>query len=358
MILIVLSDLHLGKGRYLKNGQINILEDFTEDEKFYELCEFYSKGEFEQEDVHLILNGDVLNLIQVDVDGVFSHIIDDQLTVRQIDAIVRGHPKFFEGLRRFLRSPKKKISYVIGNHDAGMAFEKAQVAFRQYVGEVDFCFTTNIGGVHIEHGHRFEIINTVPSSKYFMDGPNGKLILNLPWGSLFCISLLPLLKKDRPLIDKVRPLSAYVKWCLIHDFPFFIRLAKLVSSYIIQTNFDEYIKQNRNFKTTISILKQITIYPSYGRKAKSILSRNYDLHTVVMGHTHVLEWLRFPENRYYFNCGTWNSIPSLDAGMQESSTKLTYCMLKVDTDKNELITGSINQWHGTWRPFREEMSAS
>ena len=62
MIILVLSDLHLGKGKFLKNGQINLLEDFLEDEKFYDFCDYYSKGEYEKEEVHLVLNGDILNL--------------------------------------------------------------------------------------------------------------------------------------------------------------------------------------------------------------------------------------------------------------------------------------------------------
>ena len=358
MIILVLSDLHLGKGKFLQNGQLNLLEDFLEDEKFFDFCDYYSKGEYEKLDVHLVLNGDILNLIQIDVDGVFTSIIDDEVTIRAIDAIVKGHPKFFEGLRRFLRIPGKKVTYVIGNHDSGMAFKEAQTALRRYVGEeLEFCFEAHIHGVHIEHGHRFEVINTVPSDKYFMEGPNGKMILNLPWGTLFCINLLPTLRKDRPNIDKVRPLSSYVKWCLFYDFKFFCKMCYHVIRYLVQSNFDEYIAQNRNFKTTASILKQITIYPLYGKKAKAILRRNPGVHTVVMGHTHVQEWLRFPENKYYFNTGTWNMIPQLDAGQMETSSKFTYVLMRVDKEKKMLLNGSINLWQGTWKPFREEVSA-
>ncbi len=358
MIILVLSDLHLGKGKFLQNGQLNLLEDFLEDDKFFDFCEYYSKGEFEKEEVHLVLNGDILNLIQIDVDGVFTSIIDDVVTVRAIDAIVKGHPKFFEGIRRFLKIPNKKITYVIGNHDSGMAFKEAQLAFRRYVGEgVEFCFEVNLSGVHIEHGHRFEVINTVPNDKYFMEGPNGKLTLNLPWGTLFCVNLLPILRKDRPNIDKVRPLGSYVRWCFFYDFAFFLKMAKIVLGYLFQSNFDEYIAQNRNFKTTISILKQITIYPFYGKKAKAILRRHPEIHTVIMGHTHVQEWLRFPDNRYYFNTGTWNTIPHLDAGQVEASSRFTYVQIRVDKEKRILLTGTMNLWQGEWKPFREEVSA-
>ena len=40
MLTLVLSDFHLGKGRFLESGQINILEDFDEDEKFAEFFLF------------------------------------------------------------------------------------------------------------------------------------------------------------------------------------------------------------------------------------------------------------------------------------------------------------------------------
>lgn len=357
MIVLVLSDLHLGKGKYLKNGQLNILEDFLEDEKFFDFCEYYSSGQYEKEPVHLVLNGDILNLIQIDVDGVFTNIIDEEVTVRAIDSIVKGHTRFFDGLRKFLKSPHKKMTYVIGNHDSGMAFKDAQTALKRYVGEdLQFCFNLQTHGVHIEHGHRFELINTVADVKYFMEGPNGKTILNLPWGSLFCINLLPILRKDRPNIDKVRPLGSYVRWCMIYDFTFFIRMSLVIIKYLLRSNLDENVRENRNIKTSLAILKQITIYPLYGKKARAILKKYPEIHTVVMGHTHVQEWERYPENRYYFNTGTWNSIPNLDAAQMEISTRFTYVQIKVDENTNSLITGTINTWQGQWKPFKEEVS--
>ena len=105
-------------------------------------------------------------------------------------------------------------------------------------------------------------------------------------------------------------------------------------------------------------MKQITIYPKYGKKAKSILRRNPQIHTVIMGHTHVVEWRRFPEGKYYFNSGTWNSIPSIDAGLHESMTKLTYVKVDLHTDTQTLRGASLNVWQGKWRPYREEISTN
>ena len=49
MLILIMSDFHLGKGKFLKNGQKNILEDFFEDDRFIELVDYYSKGKFEDD---------------------------------------------------------------------------------------------------------------------------------------------------------------------------------------------------------------------------------------------------------------------------------------------------------------------
>ncbi|MBI2518824.1 MAG: metallophosphoesterase [Bdellovibrio sp.] len=359
MLILIISDLHLGRGKFFKNGQANILEDFHEDDRFVEFMEHYSSGKYYNAPVHLVLNGDLLNLIQIDLDGVFTHIIDEEVTVRALHSIREGHHAFFEAIKHFADTPNKKITYVIGNHDAGMAFLKAQEAFRDMTHSlIEFCFEINLGGIHIEHGHRFEAINTVPTQKYFIPGPRGKPILNLPWGSLFCISLLPILKKERPYIDRVRPMRMYVKWCLLNDFFFFWRMAWVMARYFIESNFDVYVKQNRNFKTNLKMLKQVTIYPRYERKAKTILKKDRSVHTVIMGHTHLVEWRRFPEGKYYFNSGTWNSIPSIDAAMHAHTTSLTYLLIELDLKESKMKAASIHVWKGKWRPFREEVSTT
>ena len=77
-----------------------------------------------------------------------------------------------------MAKPNKKLTYVIGNHDIGMGFKGSQTRFKELVGSenIDFCYDINIHGIHIEHGHRFEVINTVPPEKTFMMGPNNKEI--------------------------------------------------------------------------------------------------------------------------------------------------------------------------------------
>lgn len=359
MKYLVVSDLHLGKGKFLQNGQFNILEDFFEDDRFFEFCDYFSTDKYYLEKICLVLNGDILNLIQIDVKGVFTHVIDEQMTISQIEDVAKGHPRFIKGLKKFLKTPNKEVVYVIGNHDSGMAFNGAQKKFNEIVdGEIHFCHTFKRHGVHIEHGHRFEAINTVPMAHFFLRGPQGKQILNFPWGSLFCINVLPKLKKERPYIDKVRPMSAYIKWCLFHDTTFFWKILVTCLKYVFTTSGDYFTKQNKNFKTTLNILKQITIYPRYEKMARRILKRDQSTHTVIMGHTHLQEWRRFPEGRYYFNTGTWNAIPSIDAGMHQDSRVLTFCAIDVQEEGNQLVYATVNEWKGQWKPFVEEVGTN
>ena len=75
---LVVSDFHLGKGRYFRDGTQNILEDFIYDREFAEFLAYYRTGEFSDVDVELILNGDILNLLQIDYYGVHTHLITDR----------------------------------------------------------------------------------------------------------------------------------------------------------------------------------------------------------------------------------------------------------------------------------------
>ncbi len=359
MLMLVLSDFHLGNGKFLDNGQINILEDFDEDEKFSEFVDHYSTGTYYFSDVNIVFNGDIFNLIQMDVDGVFTHLLSEDNIVKMVEQIIEGHPLFFDSLRRFLARPNKKLTYVIGNHDIGMIFKKAQQVMIDAVGApIEFTHQYVQNGVLVEHGHRFEAINTVPRSKLIIKGPNDVPILNLPWASLFCIYLLPKLKEIRPFIDKVRPLSSYVKWTIFNDFKFFLYLTWVTFAYCTRTQFRPFGKYNKNFKISPKQVFNIAIHPKYDKNAKRVFATRPDVKIVVMGHTHITEWRRFKDGKLYFNTGTWNQVPSVDAGQHKNISQLNYVCIELNEKKGTIKNAFLNVWQGKWRPFREEVSTS
>jgi UDP-2,3-diacylglucosamine pyrophosphatase LpxH len=342
----------------MEDGTVNMLEDFDEDEKFAEFLDHYSTGTYYFTDVNLVLNGDILNLILMDVDGLYTHLLTESHVMKMVENIVQGHPIFFQSLRKFLSRPNKKVSYVIGNHDIGMIFEGAQKIFNDAVGaQVEFTHQLVTHGVLIEHGHRFEPQNTVPRSKLLIMGPDNMPILNLPWASLFCIYLLPKLKEHRPYFDKVRPISLYIWWALIHDFRFFVYLSWVVVAYILRTQFPPFGRYNKNFRISLKQLANIAIHPKYETNAKRIFATRPDIQVVIMGHTHITEWRRFKDGKQYFNCGTWNHVPSMDKALHKNITGLSYVCVEINEKKGDIKTATLNEWHGKWRPYREVIIA-
>src|SRR4051812_41358475 len=216
---LVVSDFHLGKGRYFPDGTQNILEDFVYDREFAEFLTFYRSAPFLDAEVELILNGDILNLLQMDTYGVHTHLITERSVVIAIKKIVAGHPEFFQALRRWAATAGHTISYTVGNHDAAMLWPAARKEFIQAVGApvVFHDVSYKFDGVYVEHGQQYERFARTDMSRPFITRGLPEPVINLPWGSLFVAIVLPKIKQDRPHVDKVRPFSAFLKWVIIHD---------------------------------------------------------------------------------------------------------------------------------------------
>jgi len=354
MKAIVLSDLHIGTGFYHEDGKRNILEDFEKDEEFAELLEFYSEGDFYDEKIHLILNGDIFNFIQIPYDGEFTHLITEEKVVDGVDRIYQGHKKFFEALRLFARRPNKKIFYVIGNHDHPIVFKKAQERFNYYIDhEAVFSFSYYQNGLYIEHGHRFDYQNnfTRPVTTY-----NGEKIANLPWGSLFVLYLLPELKKHRPYIDKVRPLSLYIKNSFFNDTRFFFYMCWQVIWFVLRTQTKKYILSNPNFRMHWDLLRKMSVNCASNAYIESLFKEKSKAKVIVVGHSHIAEWRRLDGGKVYVNSGTWNDIPSLDIGKNVDINKKSYVFLDIDEENEKIRRADLLDWKGTWKPYQVDSS--
>ena len=197
---LIVSDLHLGVGRVLKSGQINSLEEFYFDEKFVEFLHFYQSGKYAETEVELILNGDILNFLQVDYRGHYLTVITEEVTKEKLIRIHKGHPKFFDALKEFAAREGNSISYVVGNHDQGMLWPAAREILNDRVGtQVKFKnLVYFFDGVHIEHGHMHEAANRLDPRKFFLKKNLAEPILNLPFGSHFFVEFVLKVKQRWP----------------------------------------------------------------------------------------------------------------------------------------------------------------
>ncbi len=343
---LVFSDFHLGTGATLPGGSLNPLEDFHFGHKFKELLEFYNKGSYENADIELIFNGDMLNLILTDYHGHFPVVITEAVSVAKLKSILAGHPIFFKTLKTFLSHPKHSLTYVVGNHDQEMLWKATRTLLEEAVGrEIQWKNTHYlVDGVHIEHGHQYETVNRVDPVHPFLTEGLQEPILNLPWGTLFSVQYIIKLKKQRPIIDKVRPFRLLIWWTLFNDTWFAISNIFRLILYFISTRFSKNRYRQSSMTTTMKILREASVFPDLSHAAKRIL-QTPEIHTVIFGHTHVFRQLVVADGKLYLNTGTWNEILSLDLESFGRKARLTYARIDYPNEDNRAIP-QLRHWIG------------
>ncbi len=353
---LVVSDFHLGKGRYFSDGTQNILEDFVYDREFSEFLLYHRSGEYQDADVELILNGDILNLLQIDYYGVHTHLFSERSQIHAVRKIVAGHPDFFLALRRWVSTTGHTISYVVGNHDVGMLFKGAQKVFAEACGgEVRFFDVAHVfDGIHVEHGQQYERFAKTNMDRPFITRGVPEPVIDLPWGSLFVAVLLPKIKQTRPHIDKVRPFRDFIVWAIIHDFWWTIRTFLMCVVFTFETLiFKTRYQFRKGVRAQFDLLKEVTLYPSYDRIAFRILDEHPDVNVVVFGHTHILRYRQYREGKEYFNEGSWNEVTNLDLSEYGTRTRLTYGFIEYPLSSSDAPVRPqvrLKEWKGVWRP--------
>ncbi|MEO5668860.1 MAG: hypothetical protein ABIR96_12440 [Bdellovibrionota bacterium] len=347
---IVVSDFHLGKGNVLPDGSVNVLEDFIADKQFTEFLETYSSGIYYEADLELILLGDVVNLIQVDYRGYYSPVLTEEISLEKLKTCIKGHPEFFQALRAFGKTPNKKITYILGNHDAEMIWDKCKSLFENEVGSPvlfkNFSYVQD--GILYEHGQQYEAVNRLDPKKLFITKGLREPILNLPWGSHFIINFIIPIKFQRPAIDKVRPIGAFIRWSLLTDTWWTLSMLLRGFFYFFATRFSRSLYRTTNLVTTFKIFKEIIGYKSsITESVQKILEANPDYHTVIMGHTHYPQYKQFEDGREYINTGTWTEVTSLSLSTLGRFTRYTYAFIDYSTNPSR-PHAYLREWRGRW----------
>lgn len=322
---LVVSDLHLGRGKTLEGGAINSLEEFHFDEKFAEFLHYYSSGQYLDAEVELIMNGDILNFLQVDFRGHYLTVITEPISLEVMEGIVKGHPVFFNALREFLKKEGKSLTYVVGNHDQAMLWPRCREYFDQAL-EVNVKYKNIVyyfDGVHIEHGHMHEAANRLDPKKFFLKKDLAEPILNLPFGSHFFVDFVLKIKHQYPYVDKIRPFRRMMKWAFLNETMFTIKGFISLVFYFLRSMFVVDPRRHWPFRSIIQVLLESAIFPDLSESARRVL-QSERIHTVIFGHSHVYQYRQWAEDMEYFNTGTWTEITSLDMPSLGKITKLTY----------------------------------
>lgn len=356
-IKLIISDLHLGKGKLLESGGLNSLEEFYYSEKLVEFIQYYSSGIHQDYEVEIIINGDFLNFLQVDYKGHFLTVITESVALEVLKSIVYGHIKVFKALAEFAAKPGRSITYVVGNHDQSMLWPACRSFLNSVVGSairyknIVYFFD----GVHVEHGHMHEAANRLNPKKFFLKKDLPEPILNLPFGSHFFVELVLKIKEHYPHVDKIRPFSKMVRWSVLNETLMITRGIISLIGFFLKTLIKKDPRKQISLKSLLNIVLESAVFPDLSESAKKILN-DERVHTVVFGHSHVYQYRQWSGEKEYFNTGTWTEITSLDIVSLGKITKLTYVLIEYPEDGGR-PRGRLKEWRGYHR-IEEDVAIS
>ncbi|MCL4557577.1 MAG: metallophosphoesterase [Deltaproteobacteria bacterium] len=345
-IKLVVSDLHLGSGRFTSEGIKNPYEDFFFDESFVELLEYYTSGKYDGYDVELIINGDFLNLLQAD-------ILKDGITITEPDSLVmlqrimKGHSAFFDALRQFMYALNHHVSIIVGNHDQGLLWNKVEKLLKNAVSpRMDiYNRSKSFDGVYIEHGNDYDILNSFSARDYAQkSAKTNETILNIPWGSYFVMTFIYPRKRVTPYLDRIRPLRKYIRWGLFFDTAKTFGTLIMMVWFYLKNRFHPDPRVRKKFHITLDRIMESLKLSSLAETAVSILKHTH-YRVVIFGHTHIAMQIDL-HGKQYINTGTWTEIVSMGIDNPGRHTKLTYALIDYSTSP---VRASLREWNGHYR---------
>jgi UDP-2,3-diacylglucosamine pyrophosphatase LpxH len=349
---LIISDLHLNTGQ--TPGHLNPYESFGADDKLSEFLRYYSTDFYEDEDVELIIDGDFYDFLQVKVEGGFPDQVTESIAVQKIKACMDGHPKVHKALQEFIRAPHKRITVIPGNHDWDLVFPKVQESFRERLAgsktdtRVQFVCDREyyqFDGIQVHHGMQFEAMQYHNFREQFLTNDGSEPILNMPWGSIFVMKVITRLKEERPYVDKIRPFWAYLIRALVFDPIFAMKVLFLATIYFIKTRLLTFKHFRSRLRQTWLIMREAEAYPDLGHKVRHLFEQHPEVHTIVLGHTHIPQVRRYEGDRQYINTGCWTQTLSLEMESYGRESKPTYAFIEYG-EEGTRPTVTLREWCG------------
>jgi UDP-2,3-diacylglucosamine pyrophosphatase LpxH len=364
---IVISDCHLASGRTFR-GRLNPHEEFLYDDEMIGFLEYFSSGKYGDGpegpvDVELVLNGDYLDFLNVPYLGEFEEGITEEMALSKLEGILKGHAKVMRALREFVAHPGKRITYLVGNHDAELLFPKIRERITRewdpggafpsssvkVVGEIDRLIYSD-WNLEIRHGNQFEASNQLDFEKPTLKLSNGARVLNIPWGSIYILKIMNRLKWERPSLDRVRPIKFFLFFGLFLDPWFTFRFLGLSLFYFLRTRILSRSNPLFGFRNTLKLIQQESkAFLDLEAEAREVLGQQPNLQTIVFGHTHLPMHRVYEDGRQYLNSGTWTRMVSLDPRFFGERPGKTFVLLR---NRDGKVHAELNQWMGHQGPYQ------
>ena len=201
-LFLIISDVEMGDG--------SLMDDFPHTQFLSDFITRYNREDYAHIEMDLVFNGDTFDFLKISVEGIYHHLIDEELALNKLAIIERAHGNFFSALRAFLDygSRPRRAHFLVGNHDQELLYSKVQdriVALCGHSGQVHFPgYEMRVGDLKIEHGSQKDDLFEVPVAKPFLVH-QGKKILNLPWASVTLLNAFIPFHRDFSELDRIKP---------------------------------------------------------------------------------------------------------------------------------------------------------
>jgi UDP-2,3-diacylglucosamine pyrophosphatase LpxH len=354
--IIVISDIHLGAGAFVKSKR-NFLEDFHYDKELVDFLKYYSSGVYQNSDVELVINGDLFDFLAVPYVEYFDdEFWSEEAALDKLKLIIDGHKEVIDELIKFTTLKNKKITYIIGNHDAELVLPKVREHFLSLIpeeGKKCFSFILEDEGIYkplpsimIKHGHEYEIAHQFDLKKSVVEDENGRKYFIPPWGSYYVTRVINKFKEERGYINAVRPIRKFLINGLIYDTLFTMRFMFQNAYYFIMVRFLFIFMQIKSVRTAIDYAKkELELFTNFDDLTEQFFHENEDIKALIVGHTHDAIYRTNSRGNIFINTGTWTDMHHLDFGKSHEGSLLTYAKIHKYDDKEDPYI-FLNVWKG------------
>jgi UDP-2,3-diacylglucosamine pyrophosphatase LpxH len=231
--LYVVSDIHLG-GR--RDSQDNF-QIFNRGERLGNLIRYIAEQRVDQ-DVALVLNGDIIDSLAED--EVPGYVALDGGTAQRMMTHICQDPAFlpvWEGLADFVKTPRRHLVFVVGNHDIELALPIVEDFIRDHLAgtnenaqaRIHFAthgggFTCGVAGARVfcTHGNEIDDWNYVDYNGLgqLANAINaGRTVESSKWkpnaGTRLVVDVMNTVKRRYPFVDLLKPEVAAVASVLL-----------------------------------------------------------------------------------------------------------------------------------------------
>jgi len=259
--LVVVSDLHLGRGKNPATRRWHRLEAFLYDEDFLAFCRWLCR---EQQGrgvpLRLVLNGDVFDFLRIEpergplAEGPrFGPLLTPALAAGLVRDVLDGHRAFADGLAEVLAAGHEVV-LVPGNHDLELQWEPVQEEVRRGLAArleargappgagagLSFApwFLHEPGRIWIEHGCQYDPENAFrfPLRRRLAEGPLAEIVAerDLPLGNFFQRYLYNAFGKITFIVPSSRANYRYFRFLLANRPRLLLRVALSHGRFLVQ----------------------------------------------------------------------------------------------------------------------------